>query len=91
MPMLIDAGKRCLPCVNQDENSASVGEVDCVTRDDGFEHALYAVALALNEPCRSIAGIQCRQPVAGQNQQRNALRVGILCRATIRMRMTRRG
>jgi hypothetical protein len=48
------------------------------------------VALALNEPCRSIAVIQCRPPVAGQNQQRNALRVGILCRATIRMRMTRR-
>ena len=72
MPMLIDAGKRCLPRVNQDENSASVGEVDCVTRDDLFEHALYAVALALNEPCRSIAGIQCRQPVAEQSQQRNA-------------------
>ena len=38
-----------MPRVNLDENSASVGEVDAVTRDDGFEHALYALAFDLHE------------------------------------------
>ena len=58
--LLIDAGTCCMPRVNQDENSASVGEIDSVTRDDGFEHALYAFAFELNEHRRSAVGIQCR-------------------------------
>jgi len=64
MPMLIDAGKRSLidaqflidagervPRDNQAENSSSVVEDDCVTRDDGFGHALYAVAFDLDQRC----------------------------------------
>jgi hypothetical protein len=64
MPMLIDAGKRSLidaqflidagervPRDNQAENGSSVVEDDCVTRDDGFGHALYAVAFDLDERC----------------------------------------
>jgi hypothetical protein len=53
---------------NQDENSASVGEVDCVTRDDGLDHTPYALAFDLDVHCRSVANIQYRQPFAEQSQ-----------------------
>ena len=85
---MIDAGE-CVPRVNQAENSASVVEDDCVMRDDGFEHAFYAVAFDLDEHYRNATDIELRQPAAEQNQRRNALRAGILCRATIRMRTAR--
>ncbi|WP_157658420.1 hypothetical protein [Burkholderia ubonensis] len=70
--LLIDAGTKRMPRVNQDENSASVGEVDVVTRDDGFEHALYALAFDLDEHRRSAVGFQGSQTITEQSQQRNA-------------------
>jgi hypothetical protein len=57
MPMLIDAGKRLLIdaqfLIDAGERVSrdSVVQDDCVTRDDGFWHALYAVAFDLDEHC----------------------------------------
>jgi hypothetical protein len=79
MPMLIDAGKRLLidaqclidagervPRDNQAENSSSVVEDDCVTRDDGFGHALYAVAVDLDEHCGMSLASHAAKPSPGR-------------------------
>ncbi|MFM0632640.1 hypothetical protein [Paraburkholderia xenovorans] len=98
MPMLIDAGKRLLidagervPRVNQDENSLSVVEDNCVTRDDVFGHVLYAVAFDLDEHCGMSLASNAATLSPGRACSVTRYAAGILCRATIRMRMLRRG
>jgi hypothetical protein len=78
MPMLIDAGKRLLidagervPRVNQDENSLSVVEDNCVTRDDVFGHVLYAVAFDLDEHCGMSLASNEAKPPPRDNQDEN--------------------
>ncbi len=85
---LIDAGER-VPRDNQDENGARADEDDCVTRDDGLEHALYAVAFDLDEHRGMSLASNAAKPSPGRACSVTRYAAGILCRATIRMRMLR--
>ena len=98
MPMLIDADKRLLidagarvPRDNQDENGARADEDDCVMRGDGLEHTLYAVAFDLDEHRGMSPASNAAKPSPGRACSVTRYAAGILCRATIRMRMLRRG
>ncbi|SOE61624.1 hypothetical protein SAMN05414139_01942 [Burkholderia sp. D7] len=97
MPMLIDAGKRLLIDVQflidvgERVPRESVVEDDCVTRDDGFGHALYAVAFDLDEHCGMSLASNAATPSPSRACSVTRYAAGILYRATIKMRMLRRG
>jgi hypothetical protein len=77
MPMLIDAGKRLLIdaqfLIDAGERVSrdSVVQDDCVTRDDGFWHALYAVAFDLDEHCGMSLASNEAKPPPRDNQDEN--------------------
>jgi hypothetical protein len=77
MPMLIDAGKRLLIdaqfLIDAGERVPrdSVVQDDCVTRDDGFGHALYAVAFDLDEHCGMSLASNEAKPPPRDNQDEN--------------------